>query len=103
NSVDTNGVDPVFAVSARGSVILPKEGAWSMTQHSRGTGEVTPLPQQLAVPLIRSGVIQYQLSSDSGGDVYKLITPDPTASLLRFANPLALLPTPAPAPGITAF
>jgi hypothetical protein len=94
NSVDTNGVDPVFAVSARGSVILPKEGAWSMTQHSRGTGEVTPLPQQLAVPLIRSGVIQYQLSSDSGGDVYKLVTPDPTASLLRFANPLDLLRTP---------
>ena len=91
NSVDTNGTDPIFAVSARGSVILPKEGSWSMVQHARGTGEVTSLPPQLAVPLVRSGVLKYQIGSNSGGDVMKLVPPDPKASLLRLANPLDLL------------
>lgn len=94
NSVDTNGSDPIFAVSARGSVILPKEGSWSLVQHKRGTGEVTPLPPQLAVPLVRSGVLKYQIGSDGGGDVVKLIPPDPTQTLLRLANPMDLLRAP---------
>src|SRR5262249_45016762 len=69
NAFDTNGTTPIFAVSARGSVILPKEGSWTLVQHTRGTGEVTPLPPQLAVPLVRSGAIQYQINNNSGGQV----------------------------------
>lgn len=95
NAVDMNGVDPIFVVSARGSVILPKEGSWSMVQHTRGTGEVTPLPPQLAVPLVRAGELLYQVTNVGGNEQVNLVPPDPTASLLRLANPGDLLRPPA--------
>lgn len=45
----------IFVVAARGNVLLPKDGSWTMVQHSPGTGDVTPLPESLTVPLIRVG------------------------------------------------
>ena len=47
--------NPIFVCAARGSVIMPKDGSWTMVQHNRGSGEVSPLPEQLSVPLIRIG------------------------------------------------
>ena len=45
----------IFVSAARGSVIMPKDGSWTMVQHNRGTGDVAPLPEQLSVPVIRVG------------------------------------------------
>jgi hypothetical protein len=53
-SQDTAG-NPVFVAAARGNVLLPKDGSWSMVQHAVGSGEVTPLPESVTVPLIRVG------------------------------------------------
>jgi len=74
---------PVFAAAARGNVILPKDGSWSMVKHTNGTGEVTPLPENITVPLIRVG----QLAKD-------LTIPDD--QLLRVADPMELLRGPVP-------
>ncbi len=40
--IDAKDTQPVFAAAARGNVILPKDGSWSMVKHTNGTGEVTP-------------------------------------------------------------
>jgi hypothetical protein len=72
---------PVFAAAARGNVILPKDGSWSMVRHTNGTGEVTPLAENITVPLIRVG----QLAKD-------LTIPDD--QLLRVADPMDLLRDP---------
>jgi hypothetical protein len=47
--------DPVFVLAGRGQVILPKDGSWTMVQHDAGSGDVTPLPTGITVPLIRTG------------------------------------------------
>jgi hypothetical protein len=52
-SVGKNNFDPVFVAAARGNVILPKDGSWSVVQHETGTGEVTPLPTYVPLPIIR--------------------------------------------------
>jgi hypothetical protein len=87
NSVSANGLDLVFAVAGRGNVLLPKDGSWSMVKHERDTGEVTPVPPNLSVPVIRVG----RLVKD--GDGQKLDTPVQDV-LLRIANPSGLLRAP---------
>ena len=81
NSKDASGANPVFVVAARGNVILPKEGSWSMVKHIAETGEVVPLPQGVTVPLIRIGKIDENLNF-------------PVDDLLRIANPTELLKLP---------
>ena len=80
-AVDADGVSPIFVAAARGHVILPKEGSWSMVSHARGTGDVTPLPDHVSVPLIRAGKMNDDLSV-------------PDTALLRIANPRDLLRAP---------
>jgi hypothetical protein len=77
--------DPAFVVSARGSVILPKTGSWSVVQHQVGTGDVTPLPQHIPVPLIREGkwIAGKVVSED-----------DVKNNLIRLANPSEILKDP---------
>jgi hypothetical protein len=87
NSFGANGTDIVFAAAGRGSVLLPKEGSWSMVKHERDTGEVTPVPANLSVPVIREG----KLIKD--GDGQKLDTPVESV-LLRIANSTELLRSP---------
>ena len=36
-SVDAAGTTPVFVAAARGNVVLPKDGSWSLVTHARGT------------------------------------------------------------------
>ncbi len=81
NSVDKSNTSPVFAAAVRGSVILPKDGSWSMVTHSFATGDVTPLPDTQTVPLIRIGELDTDLKY-------------PTKDLLRIANPPELLRDP---------
>ena len=85
SSVDAGNTNPVFVVAARGNVFLPKDGSWSMVQHNAGTGDVTPLPTGVTVPLIRTGKWK------------KGAVIDPTVvatQLLRIAHPLEILRAP---------
>jgi hypothetical protein len=96
NSFGADGSDTVFAAAVRGNVILPKDGSWSMVQHQRGSGEVTPLPPQLAVPLIRIGQLAYKVDFFTQKVT---LHPDPfvAKNLLRIANPADLLRPPVAA------
>ncbi|HEX6731355.1 MAG TPA: hypothetical protein VF074_15130, partial [Pyrinomonadaceae bacterium] len=58
NSFGKNGTDPIFAVAARGNVILPQDGSWSLVKHDSSTGSVSPVPKDLSVPLIRAGKLK---------------------------------------------
>jgi hypothetical protein len=84
NSLDASN-KPVFVIAARGSVVLPKNGSWSMVQHNAGTGEVTPLPDGITVPLIRTGKWVKQLVTDA--QTIK-------RSFLRIAHPAEILRNP---------
>lgn len=87
NAFGANGTDIVFAAAGRGSVLLPKEGSWSMVKHERDTGEVTPVPANLSVPVIREG----KLIKDGAGQKLDIPVQD---VLLRIANPTELLRSP---------
>ena len=43
----------VFVTAARGSLILPQDGSWSVVQQRTDTGDVKPVPPQDTVPLIK--------------------------------------------------
>jgi hypothetical protein len=73
-AVEADGATPSFVAAARGSVVLPKDGAWSLVTHTRGSGDVTPLAAGTAVPLIRAGALDANLNY-------------PQNALLRIANP----------------
>jgi hypothetical protein len=83
-NVSTTGSSPIFVSAARGAVVLPKDGAWSVVEHNQGTGEVTPLDPQTAVPVIRRG----KLSADAKS------TDTTAADLMRIANPVDLVQAP---------
>ena len=87
-SVDADGVSPIFVAAARGQVVLPKEGSWSLVSHARGTGDVTPLPEHVSVPLIRVGKLNDDLKA-------------PDDALLRIANPRDLVRAPTDEPSIS--
>ncbi len=85
NSFETDGVKPAFAAAGRGSVLLPKDGSWSLVKHEFSTGQVSPVPQDLAAPLIRVGKLL------DGTTVDLKLDTDPANALLRIANPTELL------------
>ena len=43
SSTDAGGTKAVFAGTARGAVILPKDGSWSVVQHAQQTDAVSPI------------------------------------------------------------
>ncbi|WP_437912531.1 hypothetical protein WME73_36275 [Sorangium sp. So ce302] len=83
SSADTGG-KPIFVSAARGAVILPRDGAWSVVQHTQATGEVSPLDPQAAVPLIRRGLL----------DTATQTTDASPADLLRLADPKEIVQAP---------
>lgn len=76
-SESIDGSTPIFVSTGRGSPILPKDGAWSAVQYLHSTGEVSPLPDDATIPLIRQGVLG-----------------SATTKPLRLENPMELLRTP---------
>ena len=76
--------NPIFVCAARGSVIMPKDGSWTMVQHDRGTGDVSPLPEQMSVPLIRAG----KWVKD------KVVNDADVANFIRIAHPEEILKLP---------
>jgi hypothetical protein len=77
NASQNAGGDPIFVSAARGAVILPKDGAWSVVQHNHGTGEVSPLDAQATVPLIRRGKLDSvtQTTNAVANDLFRLANP----------------------------
>lgn len=88
NSVGSNGSDIVFAVAGRGSVMLPKEGSWTMVQHELSSGEVTPVPASYSIPVIREGKVVKK------NDLEVKIEKNINSVLIRMANPTELLQSP---------
>ncbi|MES2647443.1 MAG: hypothetical protein V4717_11240 [Bacteroidota bacterium] len=88
-SINAAGNAPVFSAAGRGSLMLPKDGSWTMVKHERGSGEVTPLPEGTSIPIIREGLRNKNYGTD-------LPQEDPAAAtkLLRVANPMELLRMP---------
>jgi hypothetical protein len=61
----------VFAAAARGSLLLPKDGAWSVVKHQTDTGDVKPVEAGQSVPLIRAnGAPTFKI-----GDPGDVVTP----------------------------
>ena len=59
----------VFVTAARGSLVLPQDGSWSVVKQQTNTGDVHPLLPQELVPLIKpNGSANFQLSHPA--DVY---------------------------------
>ena len=81
NSIDRTNTKPIFVAAIRGNVILPKEGSWSVVAHEYSTGNVTPLPESVTVPLIRVGQLDKDLNLQGAEEI------------LRIANPTELLRT----------
>jgi hypothetical protein len=82
SSADGAG-SPIFPSAARGAVVLPKDGSWSVVQHNQGTGEVSPVDPQATVPLVRRGKL----------DSTNQTTDATAADLIRLANPTDLVKT----------
>lgn len=89
NSVGSNGSDIVFALAGRGSVMLPKEGSWTMVQHEAASGEVTPVPPSYSIPIIREGKVVAKNLLEVEVDK------NPNQVLIRMANPSELLKAPS--------
>lgn len=87
-SVMADGVTPTFVVAARGAVILPTGGAWSMVTHTQATGEVTSLDPSVTVPLIRRGKLTNPAQHTTDAS--------PVNDPFRLANPIELVRAPQP-------
>jgi len=85
-SIDHNG-NIAFVAAARGNVFLPKDGSWSMVQHSVGTGEVTPLDESITVPLTRKGEWVKDLVVNPADVANNLVSITHPIDLLRDINP----------------
>jgi hypothetical protein len=85
HAVGLNSNETVFVAAARGSVILPKTGSWTTVKHQVETGEVSPLPAHIPVPLIRIGEWN-QATIVKQADV--------NSNLVRLADPTEILRTP---------
>ena len=97
NSLAANGSDSVFAVAGRGNVLLPKDGSWTLVKHERENGEVSPVPTDLSVPVIRKGALYWpNFNGEKDAEVVspqELDTPTEDV-LLRIANPTEILRSP---------
>lgn len=87
NSFTTNGIDPAFCVAGRGNVLLPKDGSWSMVRHESANGDVSPVPEDLDLPVIRQGKVV------KDGPKVRIDTPAENV-LTRLAEPVELLRQP---------
>lgn len=87
NSFGANGTVPTFCVAGRGNVLLPKDGSWTMVKHERANGDVSPVPENLSIPVIRQGKVV------KDGNTVKIDTPVGNV-LTRIAEPVELLRQP---------
>jgi hypothetical protein len=88
SSANDLGGKPIFVSAGRGTVVLPKDGSWSVVVHNQGSGEVTPLALGASVPVIRRGKLDDATKTTDAG----------AGDLLRIAAPVDLV---KPADGST--
>lgn len=90
--------DPIFAAIARGSVVLPKDGSWSMVQQAENNGEVSPIPDASSLPVIQVGKMNKVQKQDSEGNTYfEMALPSVNSNQKwRLANAVDLLRPPQP-------
>jgi hypothetical protein len=55
----------VFATSAKGMPVLPKDGSWSLVMHDKNSKEVLPVSES-AVDLIRQGLLLWEEKTING-------------------------------------
>lgn len=93
-----NIADPIFTAVARGSVILPKDGSWSMVQQAENTGDVSPLPDASSLPVIQIGkMIKVQQTDSEGNNYFEMELPPVNSNeQWRLANAIDLLRPPQP-------
>ncbi len=82
-SADNSG-NPLFASAVKGTVLLPKDGSWSIVQHSRVTDEVTPVSNNNPVPLLKEGVLQFNANNNP-------VYPSYNTGRFKIANPADLI------------
>lgn len=88
--------DPIFTAVARGSVVLPKDGAWSMVQQAENTGDVSPLPDASSLPVIQIGkMTKVQKTDSEGNNYFEMALPSVNSSeKWRLANAIDLIRPP---------
>lgn len=68
NPAHDAGGKHIFVAAARGSLILPPDGSWSIVKHQTDTGDVKPIEEGQSVPLIKqTGAPTFKISDP--GDV----------------------------------
>ncbi len=84
NASQNAGGEPVFASAVKGTVVLPKDGSWSIVQHTKATDEVTPVSNNNPVPLLKEGVLQFDAQR-------KQVFPPYNNGRFKIANPVDLV------------
>ncbi len=59
----------VFATSAKGMPVLPKDGSWSLVVHDKNSKEVLPISES-AVDLIRQGLLKWEKQTINGVEAW---------------------------------
>jgi hypothetical protein len=87
--------DPEFVTAARGTVVLPKDGAWSVTVHDVATDQVTPVDPLHPVPLIREGKLDVtnQVIFDNPTNLYRIADPADLSQFTPAINEYGFLQT----------
>lgn len=80
NASQDAGGKPVFASAVKGTVVLPKDGSWSIVQHNKATDEVSPVTNNNAVPLLKEGILSFDANR-------KQIFPSFDTGRFKIANP----------------
>lgn len=84
NASQNAGGEPVFASAVKGTVLLPKDGSWSIVQHTRATDEVTPVSSNSPVPLLKEGILQFNAQRNQ-------VFPPYNNGRFKIANPTNLV------------
>ncbi|HKR85576.1 MAG TPA: hypothetical protein VJS37_15565 [Terriglobales bacterium] len=62
-AMDASGRN-IFATAARGSLLLPQDGSWSVVKQQTDTGDVKPVEEGQSVPLIKaSGATNFRIAN----------------------------------------
>ncbi len=74
NTLDNNN-KAIAVAGIRGSVLLPREGAWNVVQHHHGTGEIRLVNSNAGIPVIREGAMTNDQFPTTAGFSLKIADP----------------------------
>jgi hypothetical protein len=68
SALDTAG-QPVFVTAARGSLVLPGDGSWTVAARHTDTGDIKPVPEGESVPLIKPNAsVDFRIASPADAE-----------------------------------